>query len=43
VRPTIAKKLREKLKASKERFVSSIVLHEVYQLSSEKSDEKPRN
>jgi predicted nucleic acid-binding protein len=29
----IAKKLREKLKASKERFVSSIVLHEVYQLT----------
>ena len=28
-----AKKLREKLKASKERFVSSIVVHEIYQLT----------
>jgi len=33
---SLAKKLREKLKASKERFVSSIVLHEVYQLTLKK-------
>jgi toxin FitB len=32
----IANKLREKLKASRERFVSSIVLHEIYQLTLKK-------
>ena len=30
---TVAKKLRDKLRASKEKYVSSIVLHEIYQLT----------
>jgi len=29
----LSKKLKEKLRASRERFVSSIVLHEIYQLT----------
>ena len=30
---SLARKLRERLKVSRERFVSSIVLHEIYQLT----------
>jgi toxin FitB len=37
---SLAKKLREKLKASKERFVSSIVLHEIYQLTLKKEGQE---
>jgi toxin FitB len=33
---SLAEKLREKLKASRKRFVSSIVLHEIYQLTLKK-------